>query len=57
MTAQATGRIDSERFYDTYGRPLGRVDGDRTYDGSGRPIGQAEGMRRRQINLFFFFYM
>jgi hypothetical protein len=33
------------------------LDGDRLYDGSGRPIGRGDGVRRRQIIVFFYFYM
>lgn len=29
----------------------------RMYDSGGRQIGRAEGLRRRQIILFFYFYM
>jgi len=39
------------------GRQIGRINGDRIYDGSGRQIGRADGMRRRQIIVFFYFFM
>jgi hypothetical protein len=51
------GRIDGDRLYDSSGRALGRIDGERIYDASGRQIGRADGLRRRQIILFFYFYM
>jgi hypothetical protein len=51
------GRVDGDRLYSGTGSNLGRVDGDRVYDGSGRFIGRADGLRRRQVILFFYFYM
>ena len=51
------GRVDGDRLYRCTGANLGRIDGDRLYDGNGRFIGRADGLRRRQVIVFFYFYM
>ncbi|MFN5930252.1 MAG: 5-fold beta-flower protein [Sphingobacteriales bacterium] len=51
------GRVDGDRFYDGSGRQMGRMDGERLYDGSGRQIGRGDGVRRRQMIVFFYFFM
>jgi hypothetical protein len=49
--------MDGDRLYDGAGRSLGRMDGNRLYDAAGRYIGRTDGLRRRQVILFFYFFM
>ena len=56
-TLLASPFAHAERMYDGSGRNIGRLEGERLYDGSGRQIGRAEGLRRRQVIVFFYFFM
>jgi hypothetical protein len=57
IAAARLGQAQAQRMYDSAGRLLGRVDGERIYDGSGHLIGRAEGLRRRQMVIYFYFFM
>ena len=51
------GKVSGDYFYDGSGRQIGKISGDYLYDGSGRQIGKSNGLRRRQVMLFFYFFM
>ena len=51
------GRVAGDQLYDGSNRLIGRMNGDVIYDGSNHQIGRAAGLRRRQILLFFYFFM
>ena len=51
------GRVDNNYLYDGSNHQVGRIDGNYIYDGSNHQIGRVDGLTRRQIIIFFYFFL